>query len=199
MSFESILKTEIKKELNKKEYLQSFKPRPHISKSKVDEFNDIAYLKVGEVNGVHHTDELSPRYIAATNLTYDAIMSIFDVNTKKLAVYRFYLSPGKIKTDLKKYVDVLKASKPKPNLEARLIGMQNGQDYYLLLDEMADFFIANKIKLVEIDLFGTEMRHVAIDSKLGMSFNILLEDRHYRPGELTNSMTVENFEAQLKR
>lgn len=197
MSFESILKNEIKRDLNKNEYRQSFKERPHISKSVVDEFSDALYIKNRELKVLEYSSELSPRYVAITNLTFDAIISLYDVNTRRLLVYRFYITPTELNYGLKKYVETFKRSNA--NIEARIIGLQNNQDYYLLLNELSDFFTLNKIKLVEIDLFGTDIRHVAIDSKLGMSFNILMNDRIYRPGELVNSRTLENFEAELKK
>jgi hypothetical protein len=58
--------------------------------------------------------------------------------------------------------------------------------------------ISKKMKLVEVDIFGTNTRHIAIDAKLGTSYNILMEDRLYRAGELVNNLTMENFEKVMK-
>ena len=76
--------------------------------------------------------------------------------------------------------------------------MQKNQDFYFVINQVMDFIVENKIRLVEIDLFGENTRHIAIDTKLGTSFNVLMEDRLYRPGELVNSMTVENFERTFR-
>jgi len=101
-----------------------------------------------------------------------------------------------VKREGTKFINSLK--KDKPNLEARIIGMQKNQDFYFILNQIFDFLISNKIRLVEVDLFGDNTRHIAIDTKLGTSYNVLMEDRIYRPGELVNSTTVENFERTFK-
>ncbi len=38
--------------------------------------------------------------------------------------------------------------------------------------------------LFALGLFGNEIRHIALDTKTGLSYNVLLLDRIYRPGEL---------------
>lgn len=38
---------------------------------------------------------------------------------------------------------------------------------------------------------------MAIDLKTGASYNVLLEDRHYRAGELVNRMTIDDFARTL--
>lgn len=197
LSFESILEKDFKKEINKSEYKLVSKERPHISKSKLDEFSNAIYIKTNEIKNMEYSDELSTRYIAATNLSYDFLMSIYDVNTRNLAIYRFFKFPESLDVVFAKYFKSLKGARH--NLEARIIGLNNNQDYYIVAEELIDFFSKYKIRLVEADLFGNEKRHIAIDSKLGMSFNILMEDRLYRPGELTNEITVENFEASLRK
>lgn len=203
MSFEIILKTDIKKdELNKAEYRQGFKSlytmyRPNISKSKIDMYSNVKYLKAGEFYKIHYKDQRETRYIAAANLTFELIVSIYDFNTRNVFVYRIFRYSESVKKEMSKFVESLK--KDRPNLEARIFGMQNNQDFYYVLNEIAEFLMANNINLTEIELFGNSMRHIAIDAKLGTSYNVLMEDRLYRPGELVNSMTMENFEASLRQ
>ncbi len=198
MSFEGILKSDIKKEdLNKEGYRHSSKERVHMSKSMMDMYSNARYLKTGEFFAIHYKDETVTRYIAATDLTYDFIISIFDVNTRNLLVYRIFRFSKLVEKDIAKIADSLK--KNGANLEARIIGMQNNEDFSYVLTDIADFLISRGIKLLEVDLFGDSIRHIAIDAKFGMSYNVLMEDRLYRPGELINSMTLENFEATLKQ
>jgi hypothetical protein len=198
LSFENIVKNDIKRvELNKTEYKQTSKERVHISKSKIDAYSNALYLKVGKSERIHYNVESSKKYIAATNMTYDVIITIFDVNTQNAFAYRFFKYDSLLKVNATAFITSL--AKSKPNLEGRIIGMQNNQDFYFVINEIIEFFISHNIKIVEIDLFGTNTRHIALDTKLGQSYNVLLEDRLYRPGELANSMTIENFESELKK
>jgi hypothetical protein len=80
------------------------------------------------------------------------------------------------------------------NLELRLIGMQNSGT-----DAIRGLQVELKVRgrLVETDLFGTNMRNVALDTKTGMTYNMLLLNRIYRAGELTNTVSRADFEAKL--
>lgn len=197
LSFEHILKKDLAGEINTEEYRHDFKERPHVSKSKIDEYSNAFYLEVGQSKSIHYKDGTETRYIAAVSMTYDTIISIYDVNTRNIIACRTFKYGDLERASLKSFVNSLKRAKP--NLEARIIGMQSGQkDYSTMLSELIGFFASNSIKLVEVDMFGTNTRHIAIDSKLGTSYNILTEDRLFRPGELVNGMTVENFENKLK-
>ena len=84
-----------------------------------------------------------------------------------------------------------------PNLEIRAIGMQNLKEGYgndLLINiEQAYTVLKPKAKLVEVDLFGNETRHIAIDAKTGASVDVLLYDRFYKPGELNTQTSLEQF------
>lgn len=196
MSFEGIFKNAVNVGLGSAEYRLNSKERAHISKIRLDSYSNATYVRTGELQRIRY-DEIKPRYIAATGLTYDLLISIHDVNSRSTFVYRPYrfallLNEGKLKKE------ILSLNKSRPNLEARVMGLQNDQDYGLLLSEAADFITKNRIRLVEVDLFGGSARHIAIDCKLGMSFDILMENRAYRQGELVNNLTVENFEKQLK-
>ena len=78
-----------------------------------------------------------------------------------------------------------------PNLEMRVIGLQDSNTELLgAVDRLNNAFNPN---LMEVDLFGNEMRHIVFDMKLGMSFNLLLLNRIYGPHELVNAMTIEEF------
>ncbi|MGI0100372.1 MAG: hypothetical protein ACREBH_01450 [Candidatus Micrarchaeaceae archaeon] len=195
MSFELILKGDAKKDINGNLYKKNFKDRPHVSKSKIDMYSNSVYIGVGKSHTLRYSGALDTRYMAATDMTFDMLISLYDINSRTLLVHRFYMYDGSIKKGMLSMVSSLKAHRP--NIEARVIGRQNSQESYVALEGIADFFISNKIKLVEADIFGNSIRHVAIDAKLGTSYNILMEDRLYRPGELISSMTLENFEAKL--
>ena len=196
MGFETMLKTDVKSDINKMEYKKVFKERPHISKSKVDMYSNAVYVGIGGSKKLYYSSEIDTRYIAAKDITFDMLVSLYDINNRILLASRIY----KYAFDVEKKMTAMIASikGKKTNLEARIIGFQNNEDVYLIGEELADFFMKNRIELVEVDLFGSNIRHVAIDAKLGSTFNMLLENRLYRPGELSNSMTVENFEAGLK-
>ena len=83
-----------------------------------------------------------------------------------------------------------------PDMEARIIGLQDGEEHGFLKD-LLGFLSKHRIRLAEADLFGERIRHIAIDLKTGMSYNILLDDRIYKPSELVNRMTVEDFQRGL--
>ncbi len=80
-----------------------------------------------------------------------------------------------------------------PNVEARIIGLQNGQPRSVL-DSVSIFLRGNHMRLCEIDLFGDQTRHVCFDTKTGASFDVLVNNKLYTPGELMNRMTMEQFE-----
>ena len=46
-------------------------------------------------------------------------------------------------------------------------------------------------------MFGTDARHVAIYLKTGASYNLLLLNRIYRPGELKNQQAYDEFRQRL--
>jgi len=196
VSFEKILKDRLSNErVNMDRLILDFKERANVSKAKIDAYSNAKYLNIGEFYASRYDNELATRYAAAAPLIYDMIFTIYDVNTRNMALSRFFAMDLKIKASFGKFIDSL--AKQKPNLEARIIGMQNDQRMDNLR-EVLEFINARKLPLVEVDLFGTERRNIAIDNKLGMSFNILLENRVYRAGELANTVTMEQFERILK-
>ena len=195
MGFEEVFRGMIRPGMNVSECTLVSKGRPHISKAKIDRHSSARYIAVDALECAKYTSELDERYIAATDLSYDLLFSMHDVNSRKSIVYRTFQEVGLLHTAVKKD---LAAFGRKANIEARIIGLQNGQEFNML-KEISDFMAEHDIRLVEADLFGNSVRHVAIDTKLGMSLNILMENRIYRPGELVNNMTLENFEAALTK
>src|ERR1700733_14907690 len=127
LSFENIVKSEVKRDLSKNEYKYGYKDRVHMSKSKMDLYSNVDYLKVGEFKTIHFEDDTSTRYISTPNLTYDMLVSIYDYNTKNILVCRIFKFGDIIKREGTKFVGSLKRNKP--NLEARIIGMQKNQDF----------------------------------------------------------------------
>ena len=170
--------------------------RTHMSKSKMDRLSDAVYLDVGEGRKLEYDGLDNPRYIAAMNITYDTLFSVFDVDSRTLFAWRFFKLVT-IDRELRKFIDSAKKARFH-NMEARIIGMQNRQDFRYTAETLCRFASDNGIRLSEVELFGGNARHIAIDAKLGTSFDVLGEDRVYRPGELVNNATLEQFEASLK-
>jgi hypothetical protein len=164
--------------------------RPHVSRSKIEVFGNTHYISADEWESTRYEGESSElkRYLACKDLTYDLMLSVYDVNSCTLACARLFSGTGGAESWLRKLIAGLR----KPNLEARLIGLQDGEDASVLSNALT-LLESLHIPVVEADLFGTETRHVAIDAKQGMSFNILIEDRLYRPGELLNKLTLDQF------
>ncbi len=188
MNFWPILKNDLKKEdfglgryiLNTCD-MQSVKDRHHTSFNLVkSSFYEIKLNEKIETN----LDKV--RYIIAKSISFDSILSLYDVNSSNIYVTRVYNS-----LDLK---EIEKFYNKKRNIEIRIIGMQNGQkDYINKFLPLEKFGV-----LSEVDIFGNEIRHIAIDLKTGMTYNLLLENRIYRPGELLNQTKQEDFEKSIK-
>ncbi|MGC8586414.1 MAG: hypothetical protein ACP5K5_02625 [Candidatus Micrarchaeia archaeon] len=189
MSFEETFKNAFNIEgFGKERYILCYKERPNISRNKLDEFAESVYLDVGSSLAIKYS-KLPPRYISALDITYDLLVSIYEINAATLFTIRYSLLSGIDKQALLKFVKGQKNA----NFEARVIGMQNNEDTEML-GNLSAFLRMLKIPIVEVDLFGNDIRHIAIDSKTGMSFNILKENRIYRPGELANKLTYEQFQ-----
>lgn len=197
MSLEKALSDEMKKPgFGSASCRLYFKDRPHISRSRVDKADGASYLDMDKSASVRYSD-ISTRYIAVINMTYDLLLSVYDVDTKDIFAMRVFVHRPDTFKALEKYLLRISRNKYK-RFEARLIGMQDKQDHSIL---MPIFKALGKyrVPVYEVDLFGNQVRHIALDSYLGTSFNILMQDRIYRPGELNNQMTQEQFEAQLTK
>ncbi len=132
------------------------------------------------------------RYIIAKDMTHDLLFCAYDVNSKSIFVARNTrtISQGNWK---KLFATVGRMAFP--NLELRLIGLQNGD--LLPLKGFENIWKRVPGSLVEADLFGQNIRNVAIDTKTGMTYNILMLNRIYRAGELTNSVSGADFDQRL--
>ena len=183
MSFENIFKENLEK-LGNSRYWESYEDRAHISKQKLDKFKEVKYLTKDESLTFEYATVLSERYIAATNITDELFISVYDINSKRIFVQRFMVS-DQDDDKLEEFEIYLNRNKDK-SIEVRLFGMQNGVDLKSLR-RILNIILKYKVPVSEIDLFGNEIRHIAIDLKIGTSFNILMENRLYRPGELINS------------
>lgn len=204
MSFEKFLEKDMEhQDFGAVRYVKVFKTvitarpplvRQHISKSKVEEHQKGRRVGIGETYSGVYDDKTGIRYLVLSPLVFDAFLSVYDFNTGSMVVHRWYRFVPKQKDILESAIVRLK--RRNTNLEARLVGMQNGQPL-IGLKPVVELLEAHKIPIVEIDLFGTETRHIALDHKLGTSLDIFLEDRLYRPGELSNALTLEQFERSL--
>ena len=180
MSFEDIFLLEISKaSANKSRWNLAYRERRNLSKTKLDKYeNSIPLAGDGHAEGRY--GPRGPRYITAAGLTSGLIFSIYEINSASALVTRIEKSmpPASV------FENFFKKFK-KPNVEARFIGLQNG-DGTAPLYGVYDILSKRKIPICEADLFGDETRNLAMDLKTGMFFNVLVENRLYRPGELKN-------------
>ncbi|MEM0124164.1 MAG: hypothetical protein QXF41_01290 [Candidatus Micrarchaeaceae archaeon] len=118
------------------------------------------------------------RYIIAKGIADDLLVSAYNVNGFEAAVER---ASSIEKFNFEKMGRLLSEMKRR-NLEVRIFGLLNGS--------RCDADFISRLKkvvggaLVELDIFGDEYRHVAIDLRTGQSYELLLENRLYKPGEL---------------
>ena len=189
VSFENVFLAELRgRGFGAEEYTRTFKKRPHISKSKIDAYSNCTYLKANDFIARDNYKETDQKYIAATQIAYDTLMSLYDVNTRSIAAARFMDFTADMRAMFEKFIK----SSRRPNFELRIIGMQSDQAVDSLYG-ISDFITKNRLGLFEANLFGKEFRHIAIDIYSGMSYSVLLMDRIYKPGELANNMTMEQF------
>ena len=133
------------------------------------------------------------RYITAKGISFDLFVSFYDVNSSSALVARISKGlGGKGHRMLKKSLSQIK----NPNIEARIVGLQDGD--MALLGEIKEFRKNYRSHLMEADLFGKNIRHVVLDLKVGILYDLLLLDRIYKPGELANTQTAEDFASGAK-
>ncbi len=183
MSFEELLGREMRLAGNK-QFVAAYKKRPHISKSAME--REVAHaVGLNESRELAY-DALGARYLYANGITYDIAVSLYDINARQLFLGRFFYFSA-IEKQLAKWL----AGKKKRNIEARVIGMQNSEP----TDELGRLLKAIKgISIMEADLFGTMSRNIAVECMLGMSFDVLLSDRLYKPGELDCHLSYDDFQ-----
>ncbi len=181
MSFEELIANE--PNLGSGQFYASYKKRPHISKSAME--REIAYaVGLNESRELSY-DALGARYLYANGITYDMVLSLYDINAKQLFFGRFFYFSA-----IARQVAAWLSKRKRENVEARAIGMQNNES----TEELMHMLQAIKgTSLMEADLFGTLERNIAIDCMLGMSFDVLLSDRLYKPGELDCHISLDDF------
>ena len=192
--FSEMLEKLLKDQGSKEKIDLSYRERRHISKIKMDQYEDVKYVKVGSSEETGFKVPFSERYIAAVDITYSLLASLYDVNSSRLIVFDVSENTDACVKGFSSFI----SKEKRGNIEARLIGMQNGQDA-AMLNQIASFISKRKIPLVEADLFGNEARHIAIDSKQGMSFTVLVNNMNYRPGELVSKLTMDQFRRSLMK
>ena len=131
------------------------------------------------------------RYIIAIGITHDFLLCAYNVDNGDVFAARISRLPDKKGW---RFLNSKLAGMKARNLELRIIGLQNsGTDVVGGLQ--AELKVRGR--LVEADLFGINMRNIAIDTKTGMTYNMLLLNRIYRAGELANTVSKEDFEVKL--
>lgn len=168
---------------NSRLYLTS-RDRIQLSLSSVERYGIQLYMN----QGISKKFSEEIRYVVTRDLTHDVFVSIYDVNTTNSTLLRF--SEVLSNSAVKKIAARVKKTK-NPNLEMRVIGAQDKE--LELTSSFEKLYSALKPNLVEIDLFGGETRHIVFDLKLGMSFNLLLLNRIYRPHELATTIRPEDY------
>jgi hypothetical protein len=128
------------------------------------------------------------RYVLAKDISFDLLISIYDVDTKNALILRpTSLLLLEEVSRLTKYVHDARMS----NIEVRLIGLQNWRvEVARSLPELSKIPGA---KLAEVDLFGNELRHIAIDLKTGESYDLLLNNKICTPAELINQTSMGDY------
>ena len=129
------------------------------------------------------------KYVLAIDITFDLFVSIYDVNSGGAIVVR----PARdLKSADKRRLQKLISGFKRPNFELRFIGFQNNwTDEIMLIDDIKKMVRPSVI--AEFDLFGSETRHLALDLKTGVPYNLLLINRIYRPGELLNPILKDQY------
>jgi len=152
-------------------------------------------IKIGNI--IFEKNNFNTRYIYANNLTYDILVSIYSVSNESGIFFRTALPLNK---DEAKIIKRLYSRIKDRNIEVRIIGMQNKQaNAKDLVNSLLFLEKIGKNSLVEVDLFGNEVRHVAIDLKTGLSYNVLIKNIIYKPGELINNLSFDDFSKNVSR
>ena len=174
---------------NQRLYLSTGK-RNHASISQIESRSIVLERNKGKF--IKYSDK--SRYLIAKAITFDMLITVYDVNSRLILAIRPALPTDA--NDLKTVQKMLGHMK-NANMEIRAIGLQNGWRGYA--KSFNDIYKASKGHCMEIDMFGEEKRHIAIDMKTGLSYDLLLENRIYRPGELKNDEKEEDFQSSTAR
>ncbi|VVB77221.1 Uncharacterised protein [uncultured archaeon] len=162
----------------------SARDRIHASLSSVER----SALTLDMSKGLALKYDESTRYLIAKDLTYDMLVSIYDVNSSFSVVFResTILDDSEI-ARIRRQV----AKAGKSNLELRAIGLQN--NYSALINSLEDLCKVMKFNLQEIDVFGSGVRHIVFDTKVGMAFDLLPQNRVIGPNDLVNRLSIDDF------
>jgi hypothetical protein len=185
MNFWSVYESEkAKPEFGSDKLYITSRDRIHLSLSTVEQYAFSLEMDHAVIRQYSEAE----KYVIASNITHDILISIYDVNTTLSVLLRASELPGK--EAMQRVIGEIRKLR-KPNMEMRLIGLQNSEADLLVVAD--DLHAALKPSLMEVDVFGKELRNIVFDLKLGMTFNLLLLNRIYRPGELVNALGVEEF------
>jgi len=150
--------------------------RSHSSLSSI--YSKAKFIEKGEMTFEKY-NPLGLRYVAAREIENDLFLSIYNLNSMEMVAFRAVKELQK--SEEKALIKYIKKF-TRPNIEIRAIGLLNGNaDMVKVIDKVR---LLTKGSVVEADLFGDEYRHIVVDLKTGSSYDLLLEDRLYRPGEL---------------
>ncbi|MDE1856141.1 MAG: hypothetical protein KGH49_02815 [Candidatus Micrarchaeota archaeon] len=161
--------------------------RPHTSLSMIKERS----TELGESCATFKSfKEPDFRYIVAKDITFGLLTTIYDVNSNSAVAIRN--SANFERAEISKIESLIKKFK-RPNLEVRIMGMQNGDAP--LIKSVEQIRKICRAGIIEVDLFGTSKRHIAIDLKTGASYDVLLLDRVYKASETANDVTADAFKS----
>lgn len=118
-------------------------------------------------------------YIIAKDIISDMFISFYDVNSRTVLAARLSSLTGNFKNEISKARKHMANS----NIEMRVIGLQNSDKAMAEAIGVMHNAIGTGV-LSEVDLFGNQKRHIIMDLYTGRIYNLLLENRIYRPGEL---------------
>ncbi len=181
----ALQKEKLMQDFSSKKVLLSTKPRKHISLSTI--VNKNIELEMSKAAFLRYNKLAAVRYLIAKNITFDLLFTLYNVNSFELLAFR--ISKMLNNADIALIKKSIKNMK-RPNLEMRVIGMQNGNaELFSSIEKVRNITNA---EIIEIDLFGDEIRNIAIDLKNGSSYDLLLLNRLYRPGELINNTKFED-------
>ena len=185
MDFWNTYKTRAAKDFGKAPIYLATAERKNASLNAVSEFS--RELEANKAMFQHYDE--AHRYIIARDITHEILFVAYDVNSSDTLAARI---TGKMhEQEWASVYSHLRKIKL-PNVEFRLIGLQSGG----LTASLTGFDkLHNRVRgvLAEVDIFGINMRHIVIDTKTGVPYDLLLLNRIYRSGELANTLSVDDF------
>ena len=181
----ALQKERILHDFSSKRVLLNTKPRRNASLSAIAEKS--RELEMCKATFLKYSRLSAQRYLLARSILFDVLVTVYNVNSFELFAFRAAKRlDGADVSLIRKKIGMMK----RPDIEIRVIGMQNGHDE--LLDVVDKVRKITNAQMIETDLFGNEIRNVAIDAKNGSAYDLLLMDRIYRPVELINGVKFED-------